>query len=126
MRQPDLITRVLEKAPVGSSHRANADPQVWWSPCPSRECPEAEELDLVLDDCLDHCLLLENSNAKPKKKTLLQEIHQGIAVRPPTLLPEVRLGKVRPGEASLVGRQCARGPVRRVAYPPVRGRSLGA
>lgn len=62
---------------------------MWWSPCPSRECPDDEELDLVLDDCLDHCLLLEPEE-QPKKKTLLQEIHQGIAVRPPTLLPEVR------------------------------------
>lgn len=31
--------------------------EVWWSPCPSRECPEAEELDVVLDKCIDHCLL---------------------------------------------------------------------
>lgn len=31
--------------------------EVWWSPCPSRECPEDEELDVVLDMCVDHCLL---------------------------------------------------------------------
>ncbi|KAK9891521.1 hypothetical protein WA026_014758 [Henosepilachna vigintioctopunctata] len=36
--------------------------EVWWSPCPSRECPAEEELDVVLDMCVDHCLL------KKKKK----------------------------------------------------------
>lgn len=35
--------------------------QVWWSPCPSRECPEEEEIDIVVDQCLDHCLLLEQN-----------------------------------------------------------------
>lgn len=31
--------------------------EVWWSPCPSRNCPETEELDIVLEACVDHCLL---------------------------------------------------------------------
>ncbi|XP_066158049.1 major facilitator superfamily domain-containing protein 6 [Euwallacea fornicatus] len=31
--------------------------EVWWSPCPSRQCPEAEEIDVVVDMCVDHCLL---------------------------------------------------------------------
>ncbi|CAH0561792.1 unnamed protein product [Brassicogethes aeneus] len=30
---------------------------IWWSPCPSRECPEQDEVDLTLDKCVDHCLL---------------------------------------------------------------------
>lgn len=34
---------------------------MWWSPCPSRECPEEEEIDIVVDLCLDHCLLLEQN-----------------------------------------------------------------
>ncbi|XP_044256742.1 uncharacterized protein LOC123006376 [Tribolium madens] len=34
--------------------------EVWWSPCPSRECPEDEELDVALDMCVDHCLLKKN------------------------------------------------------------------
>lgn len=34
---------------------------MWWSPCPSRECPEEEELDIIVDQCLDHCLLLEQN-----------------------------------------------------------------
>ncbi|CAH1160196.1 unnamed protein product [Phaedon cochleariae] len=43
--------------------------EVWWSPCTSRECPAAEELDVVLDMCVDHCLLrdakfLKNTNTK--------------------------------------------------------------
>jgi hypothetical protein len=33
--------------------------QVWWSPCPSRECPEEEEINIVVDSCVDYCLLLE-------------------------------------------------------------------
>ncbi|XP_049771164.1 uncharacterized protein LOC126136592 [Schistocerca cancellata] len=33
--------------------------EVWWSPCPSRECPEEEELDMILASCTDHCLLKE-------------------------------------------------------------------
>lgn len=36
-------------------------PQVWWSPCPSRECPDSESIDIVVDQCLDHCLLLEQN-----------------------------------------------------------------
>lgn len=31
--------------------------EVWWSPCPSRECPDESELDIVLDLCVDHCVL---------------------------------------------------------------------
>ncbi|XP_063357738.1 uncharacterized protein LOC134647335 [Cydia amplana] len=32
--------------------------EIWWSPCPSRECPdEDEQVDFVLDRCIDHCLL---------------------------------------------------------------------
>lgn len=35
----------------------SSEVEVWWSPCPSRECPEEEELDIVLDMCVDHCVL---------------------------------------------------------------------
>lgn len=35
--------------------------QVWWSPCPSRECPDEEELNIVVDSCIDHCLLMEQN-----------------------------------------------------------------
>ena len=47
--------------------------QVWWSPCPSRECPEEEELDIVVDQCIDHCLLDQNPKieAIPPTKTPL-------------------------------------------------------
>jgi hypothetical protein len=40
--------------------------QVWWSPCPSRECPEEEELDMVLADCMDHCLLADKPALQTK------------------------------------------------------------
>ncbi|ENN74204.1 uncharacterized protein LOC109540938 [Dendroctonus ponderosae] len=39
--------------------------EVWWSPCPSRECPEAEEIDVVLDMCIDHCLLKKQQQQNP-------------------------------------------------------------
>lgn len=42
-------------------HPEAATVEIWWSPCPSRECPEEEEMDLVLDQCLDYCLLLEQN-----------------------------------------------------------------
>ncbi|CAH1964458.1 unnamed protein product [Acanthoscelides obtectus] len=44
--------------------------EVWWSPCPSRECPDIEELDIVLDMCVDHCLLYEAKWLKQKKNNL--------------------------------------------------------
>ncbi|XP_028166617.1 uncharacterized protein LOC135085178 [Ostrinia nubilalis] len=32
--------------------------EIWWSPCPSRECPDEDEtVDFVLDRCVDHCKL---------------------------------------------------------------------
>lgn len=55
-------------------HPETGNVEVWWSPCPSRECPEEEELDIVVDQCLDHCLLLEQN---PKIETMV----------PPTSLP---------------------------------------
>jgi MFS_1 like family len=42
-------------------HPETGKVEVWWSPCPSRECPEEEELAVVVDQCLDHCLLLEQN-----------------------------------------------------------------
>uniref|UniRef100_A0A182PUW1 Major facilitator superfamily associated domain-containing protein n=1 Tax=Anopheles epiroticus TaxID=199890 RepID=A0A182PUW1_9DIPT len=42
-------------------HPGTGNVEVWWSPCPSRECPEEEEIDIVVDQCLDHCLLLEQN-----------------------------------------------------------------
>lgn len=34
---------------------------MWWSPCPSRECSKDEEINIVVDTCIDHCLLLEQN-----------------------------------------------------------------
>lgn len=42
-------------------HPETGNVEVWWSPCPSRECPEEEEIDVVVDQCLDHCLLHEQN-----------------------------------------------------------------
>uniref|UniRef100_A0A182IT32 Major facilitator superfamily associated domain-containing protein n=1 Tax=Anopheles atroparvus TaxID=41427 RepID=A0A182IT32_ANOAO len=42
-------------------HPGTGNVEVWWSPCPSRECPEEEEMDIIVDQCMDHCLLLEQN-----------------------------------------------------------------
>lgn len=42
-------------------HPQTGNVELWWSPCPSRECPEEEEIDIIVDQCLDHCLLLEQN-----------------------------------------------------------------
>lgn len=31
--------------------------ETWWSPCPSRECPEEDNIYIVIEQCVDHCLL---------------------------------------------------------------------
>lgn len=33
------------------------DIEVWWSPCPSRECPDNEEWIIMLEKCRNHCKL---------------------------------------------------------------------
>ncbi|XP_054266161.1 uncharacterized protein LOC128988671 isoform X2 [Macrosteles quadrilineatus] len=55
--------------------------EVWWSPCPSRECPDEEQLSLVLHDCVDHCL------RQPRKNISHDGVYQrsfpNIPPRPP-------------------------------------------
>lgn len=63
-------------------HPATGKVEVWWSPCPSRECPDEEELDMVVDDCVDYCLL-DDKDPKPRKHPVLPS---DIAVMPPTLI----------------------------------------
>lgn len=40
-------------------HPTTGSVEVWWSPCPSRECPVNEEINIVVDSCVDYCLLVE-------------------------------------------------------------------
>lgn len=54
------IPGVIPKAYV-MRHPHTGSVEVWWSPCPSRECPDEEELDIVIDQCMDHCILLEQN-----------------------------------------------------------------
>uniref|UniRef100_A0A1A9WZP3 Major facilitator superfamily associated domain-containing protein n=1 Tax=Glossina brevipalpis TaxID=37001 RepID=A0A1A9WZP3_9MUSC len=42
-------------------HPDSGDIEVWWSPCPSRECPEEPELELAVNQCVDYCLLQEKT-----------------------------------------------------------------
>lgn len=61
--------------------------QVWWSPCPSRECPEREELNLVVDKCEDYCVLNQpNDTSHKNRPSWLTKVEQSIAVGPPTLV----------------------------------------
>lgn len=66
-------------------HPESGKVDVWWSPCPSRECPEAEEINLVLDECDDHCLLRDYTVPRDENKGNTK-IEQSIAVRPPTFI----------------------------------------
>lgn len=43
-------------------HPNKSSVEVWWSPCPSRECPDESELDIVLDLCVDHCVLKQTNH----------------------------------------------------------------
>lgn len=63
-------------APYVIRHPATSNVEVWWSPCPSRECPEEEEIYIVVDHCIDHCLMFE-----PNPKIEL--------VPPPTKQPSI-------------------------------------
>lgn len=54
---PHMETPGIMPAAYVMRHPQSGAVEVWWSPCPSRECPEEEELDMVLDACVDHCLL---------------------------------------------------------------------
>lgn len=56
--------------------------KVWWSPCPSRECPEEEEINIIVDSCIDHCLLLEQN---PRIVEILPQ---------PTKMPTARLNNM--------------------------------
>ncbi|KAJ9586879.1 hypothetical protein L9F63_019523 [Diploptera punctata] len=61
--------------------------EVWWSPCPSRECPEEEELDMVLADCMDNCILEKN------KLTAVAPTAQVTTTTPsPVTLPHIDVG----------------------------------
>lgn len=59
-------------------HPETGNVEVWWSPCPSRECPDDLELSIIVDQCLDHCLLLDQD---PKVEI----------VQPPTMEPILKL-----------------------------------
>ncbi|KAH8413165.1 hypothetical protein KR009_008579 [Drosophila setifemur] len=45
-------------------HPNSGDIEVWWSPCPSRECPEEPELELAVHQCVDYCLMQEQVNTQ--------------------------------------------------------------
>lgn len=40
----------------------DGDVEVWWSPCPSRICPDDEELNIILERCNDYCTLPKSIN----------------------------------------------------------------
>lgn len=63
--------------------------EIWWSPCPSRECPDEDELDFVLDGCDDHCMLYQR-NEKPLGSDPTDDkddldVHISKKLKPPSL-----------------------------------------
>jgi hypothetical protein len=42
-------------------HPSSGNIEVWWSPCPSRECPQEEEITIVVNSCQKYCVLLEDN-----------------------------------------------------------------
>ncbi|XP_026731795.1 uncharacterized protein LOC113496690 [Trichoplusia ni] len=63
--------------------------EIWWSPCPSRECPgEDETVDFVLDRCVDHCQLsrpTENPAVDPADDKDDLDFHISHKIQPPNL-----------------------------------------
>ncbi|XP_052851424.1 uncharacterized protein LOC128261672 isoform X2 [Drosophila gunungcola] len=51
-------------------HPNSGDIEVWWSPCPSRECPEEPELELAVHQCVDYCLMQEQVNPQLYTNTM--------------------------------------------------------
>ncbi|KAL7040264.1 hypothetical protein ACKWTF_000330 [Chironomus riparius] len=62
-------------------HPQSGNVEVWWSPCPSRECPEEEEINIVVDSCIDHCLLLELNAPDPKIEPIPEKSTKAPVVR---------------------------------------------
>jgi len=58
--------------------------QVWWSPCPSRECPEEPELDLAVYQCVDYCLMQEQTNPQLYTDLPMHDKYPTATTRRPT------------------------------------------
>ncbi|XP_022226548.2 uncharacterized protein LOC111076842 isoform X2 [Drosophila obscura] len=56
-------------------HPDSADIEVWWSPCPSRECPEEPELELAVHQCVDYCLMQEQVNPQLYTNTPAYDVY---------------------------------------------------
>ncbi|KAJ0182735.1 hypothetical protein K1T71_002104 [Dendrolimus kikuchii] len=63
--------------------------EIWWSPCPSRECPDEDEtVDFVLDRCVDHCHLIrptESPSDDPADDKDDIDFHISKKIQPPNL-----------------------------------------
>lgn len=64
--------------------------EIWWSPCPSRECPDEDEtVDFVLDRCVDHCQLsrpaTESPTSDPSDDKDDLDFHISHKIQPPSL-----------------------------------------
>ncbi|XP_044315412.1 uncharacterized protein LOC108037935 isoform X2 [Drosophila rhopaloa] len=57
-------------------HPDSGDIEVWWSPCPSRECPEEPELELAVHQCVDYCLMQEQVNPQLYTNTPAYDVRQ--------------------------------------------------
>lgn len=69
-------------------HPIKRSVEIWWSPCPSRECPdEDEQVDFVLDQCVDHCMLsqTQNPSSDPADDKDDLDFHISHKIYPPNL-----------------------------------------
>ncbi|CAH2102877.1 unnamed protein product [Euphydryas editha] len=70
-------------------HPIKRSVEIWWSPCPSRECPdEDEQVDFVLDRCVDHCMLsrpTERPSSDPSDDKDDLDFHISHKIHPPNL-----------------------------------------
>ncbi|XP_034667187.1 uncharacterized protein LOC117900808 isoform X1 [Drosophila subobscura] len=62
-------------------HPDSGDIEVWWSPCPSRECPEEPELELAVHQCVDYCLMQEQVNPQLYTNTPAYDVYSTATTR---------------------------------------------
>jgi hypothetical protein len=79
-------------------HPNTGNIEVWWSPCPSRECPQEEEIDIVVNYCQDYCLLLEKN---PKIEPLLRSPTNKYQITRNDGLKDLNLERKRGSDANM-------------------------
>lgn len=58
----------------------NDSMEVWWSPCPSRNCPEERNLTITLTKCIDYCKLKGRKKSK-KRGAFINDKSNGFSLK---------------------------------------------